>query len=474
MADDEVSGVEKLGKYVYKLRRTGGMRVDALILSDWETLDREAVEQLRNVATLPGIVKEAFAMPDIHWGYGFPIGGVAAFDARDGVISPGGVGFDINCGVRMLVADGPAELVKKNIDAIIKKIYELVPVGVGETSELKLSKSDFKRIVTGGAKVAVELGYGASEDLECIEDFGSLKDCDFSAVSSEAVDRGKDELGTLGAGNHFIEVQEVVEVFDRTIAEVFGVREGDITVLIHTGSRGFGHQIATDYIRLMRDELRDHNRDLPDKQLINAPFESELGQRYYSAMNCAANYAFANRQIITYMIRKAFKSLLGMNLRVVYDVAHNIAKLEEYTIDGQKKRLIVHRKGATRSFGPNNSALPNRFRKTGQPVVIPGSMGTSSYLLVGTAKAEEWTFGSTAHGAGRTLGRREASRELTSEKVIEELKARGIKLMAKSKKGIVEEAPQAYKNVDKVVQIVHELGISLKVARCVPLAVVKG
>ncbi|MGC9772636.1 RtcB family protein [Fervidobacterium islandicum] len=469
-----VTGAEKEGKYVYRIKKTGSMRVDAIILADYETIDEEAIEQLKNVATLPGIVRAAYAMPDIHWGYGFPIGGVAAFDAEDGVISPGGVGFDINCGVRMLVVDGDSDIVKRNLETLIKRIYENVPVGVGETSDLRFSKNDFKKIVEQGAKKVVEMGYGTAEDLLRIEDGGTLENADFSDVSEEAFDRGKDELGTLGAGNHFIEIQQVEEVYDEEIATVFGIKKGDITILIHTGSRGFGHQIATDYIKYMRDNLKEHNKNLPDKQLINAPFKSEWGQAYYSAMNCAANYAFVNRQIITHLIRKAFKSVVGMNVRLVYDVAHNIAKVEEYEIDGKRRKLIVHRKGATRAFGPGNPALADIFKKTGQPVIIPGSMGTASYILVGTKKAEEMTFGSTAHGAGRALGRREATRELTVNHVMRELESKGVKIMAKSKKGIVEEAPEAYKNVDKVVQIVDELGISLKVAKCIPLGVVKG
>jgi len=469
-----IPGVEKEGKYIYRIKKTGNMRVDAIVLADYETIDEEAIEQLKNVATLPGIVKAAYAMPDIHWGYGFPIGGVAAFDLEDGIISPGGVGFDINCGVRMLVVDGNSDIVKKNLESLIKRIYESVPVGVGETSDLRFSKNDFKKIVEQGVRKVIEMGYGTEEDLLRIEDGGTLEDCDFSDVSEEAYERGKDELGTLGAGNHFIEIQLVEEVYDEEIASVFGIKKGDITILIHTGSRGFGHQIATDYIKYMRDNLKDHNKNLSDKQLINAPFKSEWGQAYYSAMNCAANYAFANRQIITHMIRKAFKSVVGMNVRLVYDVAHNIAKVEEYEIDGRKRKVIVHRKGATRAFGPGNPALPEVFKKTGQPVIIPGSMGTASYILVGTKKAEEITFGSTAHGAGRALGRREATRELSVNHVLKELESKGIKIMAKSKKGIVEEAPEAYKNVDKVVQIVDEIGISLKIAKCTPFGVVKG
>ncbi|MEN3042950.1 MAG: RtcB family protein [Fervidobacterium sp.] len=469
-----VEGLEKIDKYIYKIKKHDKMLVDAIILSDWGTLDQEAIEQIKNVATLPGIVNAAYAMPDIHWGYGFPIGGVAAFDVDDGIISPGGVGFDINCGVRMLVVDGDAQLVKKNLETLIKRIYESIPVGVGETSELHFSKNDFKKIVTEGVREVVRLGFGYESDLERIEDYGCINECDFTKVSSEAIERGKDELGTLGAGNHFIEVQVVEEVYNEEIAKVFGIYKGAITILIHTGSRGFGHQIATDYIRIMRDSLKEHNKNLPDKQLINAPFNSELGQAYYHAMNCAANYAFSNRQIITHLIRKVFKAVVGVNVKLVYDVAHNIAKVEEYDIDGKVKKLVVHRKGATRAFGPNHPLLPEIFRKTGQPVIIPGSMGTASYILVGTKKAEQMTFGSTAHGAGRTLGRREATRELSTDRVIKELNDKGVKLMAKSKKGIVEEAPEAYKDVDKVVKVVDELGISLKVAKCVPVGVIKG
>ncbi|MGQ9855535.1 MAG: RtcB family protein [Fervidobacterium sp.] len=469
-----LSNIEKEDKYIYRIKKMGNMRVDAVVLSDYETIDEDAIEQIKNVATLPGIVHYALAMPDIHWGYGFPIGGVAAFDVDDGIISPGGVGFDINCGVRMLAVEGSSNLVKNNLEVIIQRLYESIPVGVGERSEKKFSRKEFKEIVENGAKKVIELGYGYDADLERIEDFGCIKECDFSNVSEEAFERGKDELGTLGAGNHFLEIQEVAEVYDEEVAKILGVEKGMITVLIHTGSRGFGHQIATDYIRFMRDNLKEHNKNLPDKQLINAPFKSEWGQRYYSAMNCAANYAFANRQIITHLVRKVFKSVIGVNVRVIYDIAHNIAKVEEHVVNGKKIKLVVHRKGATRAFGPGNSALPEIFKRTGQPVIIPGSMGTASYLLVGTKKAEEMTFGSTAHGAGRALGRREATRELSTERVLNELKSKGIKIMAKSKKGIVEEAPEAYKDVDRVVQIVDELGISLKVARCVPLGVMKG
>ncbi|MFN6991715.1 MAG: RtcB family protein [Fervidobacterium sp.] len=472
--EKNLEGLEKIDKFIYRIRKNGEMKVDAIIFSDWETIDEEAIQQIKNVATLPGIVKGAYAMPDIHWGYGFPIGGVAAFDTEEGIISPGGVGFDINCGVRMLVVDCDIELVKKHLDKIIKQIYDNVPVGVGEHGALRFSNNEFIKYVTQGVPSIIKLGFGLEEDIERIEDNGFLPHCDFSNVSKEAISRGKDELGTLGAGNHFIEIQEVQEIYNKEIAETFGVKEKDITILIHTGSRGFGHQIATDCIKIMRDNLKEHNKNLPDKQLINAPFKSKWGQSYYSAMNCAANYAFLNRQIITHMIRKVFKDILGCSVKLVYDIAHNIAKVEEYEIDGKRKKVIVHRKGATRAFGKDNPLLPEIFKATGQPVIIPGSMGTASYILVGTKKAEQMTFGSTAHGAGRILGRREATRELSVERVINQLNEKGITLMAKSKKGIVEEAPEAYKNVDKIVKIVDELGISKLVAKCVPLGVIKG
>ncbi len=466
--------LEKVGKYVYKVRKSADMNVDAIIFSDHETIDKEAVEQIVNVAGLPGIVKAAYAMPDIHWGYGFPIGGVAAFDIEDGIISPGGVGFDINCGVRLLAADIEAKNVLKRLETLDKRIYEEVPVGVGETKNLKISEKEFNRIIVEGAKKVIDMGYGYNEDLERIEDYGTIQSADFKYVSDEAYERGKDELGTLGAGNHFIEIQVVEDIYDKYVADVFGLKEGMLTVLIHTGSRGFGHQIATDYIRYMRDKLKEHNSRLKDKQLINAPFNHEFGQAYYYAMNCAANYAFANRQIITYFIRKVFKEVLKVDLKLIYDVAHNIAKVETYEINDKKRKVIVHRKGATRSLGPGNKLLPESLREVGQPVLIPGSMGTASYVLVGTEKAEQETFGSTAHGAGRVLGRRQATRNLSVSGVLKELDERGVKLLAKSKKGIVEEAPEAYKDVDRVVNIVDEIGISKKVAKCRPIAVIKG
>ncbi|ABQ47439.1 protein of unknown function UPF0027 [Thermotoga petrophila RKU-1] len=472
--------IERLDKYIWKIPKEGNMKVDAIVFTDAESVNdpqfREAMKQLVNVATLPGIVKYALAMPDIHWGYGFPIGGVAAFDVREGVISPGGVGFDINCGVRLMKTDLTYEDVKDRIRPLVEAIYEFVPAGVGSTGDIVLGKKGLRKVLVEGAEWAVKAGYGLEEDLERIEDGGKIHPADPSHVSEEAFERGNDELGTLGAGNHFVEVQMVQEIYDEELAEFFGLEIGTITVMIHSGSRGFGHQVATDYIRLMRDKLKEHNKNLPDKQLINAPFEHPLGQAYYSAMNCAANYAFANREILGHLVRKAFWKVFGRDTRVdlIYDVAHNIAKVEEYEVDGKRRKLVVHRKGATRSLGPGSEKVPSIYREVGQPVIIPGDMGTASYLLVGTKKAEEKAFGSTAHGAGRVLGRSAALKKLDYREVLDELAEKNIVVMSKSKKTLVEEAPEVYKDVDRVVQIVHEIGISRRVARMIPLGVVKG
>ncbi|AIY87004.1 MULTISPECIES: RtcB family protein [unclassified Thermotoga] len=472
--------IERLDKYIWRIPKEGNMKVDAIVFTDAESVNdpqfREAMKQLMNVATLPGIVKYALAMPDIHWGYGFPIGGVAAFDVKEGIISPGGVGFDINCGVRLMKTDLTYEDVKDRIRPLVEAIYEFVPAGVGSTGDIVLGKKGLRKVLVEGAEWAIKSGYGLEEDLERIEDGGKIHPADPSYVSEEAFERGSDELGTLGAGNHFVEVQMVQEIYDEELAEFFGLEIGTITVMIHSGSRGFGHQVATDYIRLMRDKLKEHNKNLPDKQLINAPFEHPLGQAYYSAMNCAANYAFANREILGHLVRRAFWKVFGRDTRVdlIYDVAHNIAKVEEYEVDGKRRKLVVHRKGATRSLGPGSEKVPSIYREVGQPVIIPGDMGTASYLLVGTKKAEEKTFGSTAHGAGRVLGRSAALKRLDYREVLDELAEKNIVVMSKSKKTLVEEAPEVYKDVDRVVQIVHEIGISRRVARMIPLGVVKG
>ena len=470
--------ISREGKYVWRIEKEGRMLVDAVILTDRETVEdpqfREAMKQLVNVASLPGVVKEVYGMPDIHWGYGFPIGGVAAFDSKNGIISPGAVGFDINCGVRLMKTNIKADGV--NVRKLVEEIYRIVPVGVGSRGNLKIGKKGLKKVCREGAQFAVKSGYGMEEDLNFIEDGGVLRFADPDVVSQKAYDRGKDELGTLGGGNHFIEVQRVSQIYDEVITEAFGLFEGQLVVSIHTGSRGFGHQIATDYIKIMRDNLKKHNSDLPDKQLINAPFEHELGQAYFSAMACAANYAFANREIIGHLVRKSIWKVLGRSTEVelLYDLAHNIAKLEKYEVNGKKRWLVVHRKGATRSFGPENPSVPEIYRPFGQPVLIPGDMGSESYIMVGTKKAEEWTFGSSAHGAGRVLGRREALRKLELKEILSDLEEKGITVMSRGKKTLVEEAPQAYKDVGRVVGIIDTLGIAKKVARLVPLGVVKG
>lgn len=463
--------VKHIDRYIFSVK---GKNVDAIVFTDQETINdpefKEALQQIVNVTHMPGIVA-ALAMPDIHWGYGFPIGGVGVFDAKSGVISPGGIGFDINCGVRLMLTSLTFDQVKPYLRRLVETIYEAVPVGVGASGAVKVSEKTLQRVCIEGAHWATENGYGLKEDLERIEDSGKLSPANPEHVSSKAIERGLDELSTLGAGNHFIEIQKVEKIFDPKVAEVFRIFEDQVAISVHCGSRGFGHQIATDYIQIMRDKLAQHNKDLPDKQLINAPFDHPVGQQYFSAMNCAANYAFANRQMIGHMVRTAFLKIFPTaRIWLLYDVAHNIAKVEVYN----GKKLIIHRKGATRSLGADNSLLQDLYKKVGQPVLIPGSMGSASYVLVGTKKAEEISYGSTAHGAGRMVGRRAALRSLSYEQVMRELREKGIEVMSKGKKTLVEEAPETYKDVDRVVEIVDQVGISKKVARLIPLGVVKG
>ncbi len=463
--------IKRIDKYIFSIK---GKNVDAIVFTDQETINdpefKEALQQIVNVTHMPGIVA-ALAMPDIHWGYGFPIGGVGVFDAKDGVISPGGIGFDINCGVRLMMTSLTCEEIKPQLRRLVKAIYDAVPVGVGASGAVKVGEKTLRKVCVEGAHWAVENGYGSKEDLERIEDTGKLSPANPDHVSSKAFERGIDELNTLGAGNHFIEIQKVERIFDPKVAEAFGMFEDQVAISVHCGSRGFGHQIATDYIQIMRDKLAQHNKDLPDKQLINAPFEHPIGQQYFSAMNCAANYAFANRQMIGHTIRMTLLKIFPTaQMWLLYDVAHNIAKVEVYN----NRRLVIHRKGATRSLGAKNPLLPSLYSDVGQPVLIPGSMGSASYVLVGTKKAEEVSYGSTAHGAGRTVGRRAALRSLSYEQVVKELRQKGIEVMSREKKTLVEEAPETYKDVDRVVEIVDQVGLSRKVARLVPLGVVKG
>ena len=461
-----------------------GMRVPGIIYASEKMISQikkdNAPEQVANVATLPGIIKASMAMPDIHWGYGFPIGGVAAFNEEDGVISPGGVGYDINCGVRLIRTNLRYEDIKDKIRQIVDTIFVNVPSGVGSRGKLRLSNSELDDVLDEGVKWAIRQGYGWKEDAERIEEGGSIKYADSSKVSQRAKDRGKPQLGTLGAGNHFLEIQVVEKIFLPDVAKKFGIEEeGQITVMVHTGSRGLGHQVATDYIKVMENAVRKYGISLPDRQLACAPIKSREAEDYFAAMCAAANFAFTNRQIISHWVRESFEKVFGqdaesLGMHVVYDVAHNIAKLEEHNYDGKRIRVYVHRKGATRAFAAGREELPPIYRDVGQPVLIPGDMGTASYVLVGTQRAMEETFGSTCHGAGRVMSRHEATRRFWGDTVRNNLMKIGIYVRAASKKVLAEEAPDAYKDVNDVVSAVEGAGISRIVAKMRPIGVVKG
>jgi len=446
----------------------GDMRVPARVYAHEAALadiigDR-SLEQLVNVATLPGIVGWALAMPDVHEGYGFPVGGVAAFDAHEGVISPGGIGYDINCGVRLLRADMDRTRLLPKLSDVGRTVFAHVPSGVGRGGALTLRGRDLDAVLLGGAPRMVELGYGQAHDLEHIESGGVLAGAAPDLVSTHAKARGSAQLGTMGAGNHFVEVGYVETVIDRRAAAALQLSEGQVTVLIHTGSRGLGHQVATDHIRTMNRVMPSYGIWLPDRELACAPFGSPEGQEYLAAMRAAANFAWANRQLITNEVREAFRRVFGADgssLNVVYDVAHNIAKIEEYEIAGARREVVVHRKGATRAF-------------PGQPVLIPGSMGTASYVLMGEEASLTASFGSSCHGAGRRMSRTQARKQVSAQALRKELGAQGIIVNAGSRRGLTEEAPLAYKDIDDVVNVIHEAGIATKVARLRPLAVVKG
>jgi len=469
--------LKKKSENIYEIPKEGKMLVPGIIFASDKLIkdiekDGKTIQQVKNVAQLPGIINQSMAMPDAHMGYGFCIGGVAAFDLKKGIISPGGVGYDINCGVRLLSTNISKDQLLKKRKEITHDIKRGVPSGVGRGGSLRLSDSEINQVLERGVAWAVEKGYASSEDLQRIEDNGQIKGADSTKVSQKARGRGRNQLGTLGAGNHFLEIQVVEKIFDKDIAKTFGLEEGQITVMIHCGSRGLGHQTASDYIRIMEKEYEHAN--LPDRELIFAPIESKLGKDYRAAMNAAANFAFTNRQVITYNIRKSFKHLFPKSkVDIVYDIAHNIAKFESHKVNGKEKTLCIHRKGATRSFGPGRKEIPKIYRKTGCPIFIPGSMGTYSYVLVGTKKAEEISFGSTAHGAGRVLSRSAASK-IPLDKVKSELKQHDVYIEAESIRGITEEAPEAYKDVNEVVHVSDQLGIGKLVARLKPLAVIKG
>ncbi len=457
------------------------MRVPARVLASRSILDDiiedRSLNQLVNVSALPGIQKSSLVMPDVHEGYGFPIGGVAATLYPEGVISPGGIGYDINCGVRLLISELEYEDVKNKMEELSKEMYAQIPSGMGKGGQITLSKDQMDQVLTQGAEWAVENGYGKKEDLEFMESHGKLPDADPSLVSDFAKKRGTSQLGTIGSGNHFVEVDYVEAIFNAEIAEAYNLKKGQMVVLIHTGSRGLGHQIATDYIRIMMNAMPKYNIELPDRELACVPFNSEEGQQYYKAMCAAANYAWCNREVISWEARMAWKNVFGKTggeLKLLYDVAHNIAKIEDHVIGTKKQKVIVHRKGATRAFGPEFEELPEAYKNVGQPVIIPGSMGTCSYVLAGTAKSRDLTFGSCCHGAGRRLSRRAAKRQVNAPTLKEELRERGIYVEAGSFKGIAEEAPIAYKDVNAVVETIQNSGVAKKVAKLRPVAVVKG
>jgi len=473
----------KINDYLWEIPKSfrSDMRVPARAYVAEKMLEESfkdrSLEQLVNIATLPGIQKYALAMPDMHEGYASPIGGVAAIRISDGIISPGMCGYDINCGMKLLKSEHSVVEIKPYLDRLATEIQKEVPSGLGQGRQIKLSIEQIDKILEGGIPKLVEQGYGEKEDFENCEGSGKLDWADSSAVSKHAKDRGRDQVGTLGSGNHFTELQKVEEIFDEKAAETFGLFKDQVVIMIHCGSRGLGHQVCTDYLKefipLMEGKYKIR---VPDREFACVPFNSSEGQRYFSAMASAANYAWANRQMIAHSVRKAWESVLGEKtspLTVLYDVAHNIIKKEKYVIDGKETEMAVHRKGATRAFPPGSPEIPERYREVGQPVLIPGSMGTASYILAGT-KTGEGTFFSTCHGAGRTMSRHEAQRRISGQEVIKSLESKGIIVKCWSPRGIAEEAPMAYKDIHEVVEVVHRAGLSKKVAKLVPLAVIKG
>ncbi|HXE79608.1 MAG TPA: RtcB family protein [Vicinamibacterales bacterium] len=467
----------------WRIPREGRMLVDGLIYASAammaELRDDASLAQVKNVAHLPGIVAASIAMPDIHWGYGFPIGGVAAMDAEQGVVSPGGVGYDINCGVRLLRAPLMHDEIADRIPAIVEELFERVPTGMGAHRRDALSSRDLQEVLRRGAAWAVERGLGTENDLAHLEERGCLAGADPAYVSARALERGRSQLGTLGSGNHFAEIQCVEEVFDERAAAAFGLSRGQITIMIHSGSRGLGHQVCEDHLRLMIEAVRKYGIALPDRQLCCAPLGSPEAKQYLAAMAAAANFAFANRQVMAHRIRESFARVLGgtpeqTGIETVYDVCHNIAKFETFEVDGRPRRLCVHRKGATRAYPPGHPDTPAPYREVGQPVLVPGDMGRASYVLAGTPRAMTETFGSSCHGAGRRLSRSQARRQSAARRVLDDLKSRGVAIRAAGMATVVEEVPEAYKDVSDVVGVMHTAGISTKVARLRPVGVIKG
>lgn len=471
--------LERISDLVWRAPPTGRMRVPAVIYADEaliQGMDDKVLEQACNVATLPGIVGASYAMPDAHWGYGFPIGGVAAFDpAQGGVVSAGGVGFDISCGVRSLRTGLTRADIEPVAPRLADTLYAEIPAGVGSRGAIRLGAKAIDRMLAGGASWAVDEGWGGAEDLDHIEEAGCMAGAEPAAVSARAKERQREEMGTLGSGNHYLEIQEVTDVYDTRIAGHFGIAPGDTVVSIHCGSRGLGHQIGTEFLRSMQTAAAQAGIVLPDRELACAPIESAVGRAYLGAMRAAINCALANRQIITHLTRAIFARFFpGTRLDLLYDVSHNTCKLEEHMVAGQRRNLYVHRKGATRAFAPGHPSLPAAYRTTGQPVLIGGSMGTASYILAGTASAESLSFSSACHGAGRSMSRHQATRTWKGQQVIDELSERGILIRSPSTRGVAEEAPGAYKNVDGVVGATDRAGLARLVARLTPLICIKG
>ena len=475
----DLSLLRRDAECAWRIEPQGDMRVPGLIFASEaliRDMDHKVYEQVVNVATLPGIVTASFAMPDAHWGYGFPIGGVAAFDAREGgVISAGGVGFDISCGVRTLTTGLTREQLNTRKEVLADALFDTIPAGLGSTGSLRLSDVQMDAMLRGGAQWAVAQGYGESEDLYRIEEQGCVSGAQPTEVSLQAKKRQRDEMGTLGSGNHYLEVQEVVEIYDAATATVFGLREGGIVVSIHCGSRGLGHQIGTEFLKRMAVSAGQHGIRLPDRELACAPLDSDLGRGYLGAMRAGINCALANRQILTHLARGAFARVLPhAKLEVLYDVSHNTCKEERHVIDGEMRSLYVHRKGATRAFGPGHPDLPEVFGVTGQPVLIGGSMGTASYVLAGMPLNDKRAFASACHGAGRAMSRHQATRHWSGRQVVDELRQRGILIRSKSDRGVAEEAPGAYKDVSAVVEAAQAAGLARRVARLAPLVCIKG
>jgi tRNA-splicing ligase RtcB (3'-phosphate/5'-hydroxy nucleic acid ligase) len=478
--------IEKLSEFEFKINVDDSkkMNVPVTIYADDNLIlkmsEDRTLDQAVNVSTLPGVRKHVVVLPDGHEGYGFPVGGVAATDMEEGVISPGGVGYDINCGVRLLRSNLNVNQVKPHLKNLINELFNSIPLGVGSEGAIKLTTSELDELLIEGVDWAIEHGYGYKQDSEVCEEKGRMTGADPESVSDTARKRGAPQLGSLGSGNHFLEIQQIQEIFDENAAKVMGLEKGQITVLIHCGSRGFGHQVCSDYLRYSEKSLRKYNIELIDRELACVPNNSIEGENYRKAMYSALNFAWSNRQIITHFTRKTFEKIFsssetGLDMKLVYDVAHNIAKVERHKVDGEGMRdLVIHRKGATRAFPAGMEQVPEKYRQIGQPVIIPGSMGTASWILVGNKKSLDLSFGSTAHGAGRTMSRSAAKRSYTVEKVKAELDSKGIYIKSLTKNGIVEETPLAYKDVDSVVNVSDKLGIATKVAKLVPIGVIKG